>query len=117
MKRILIALAMLCASPAYAAAVTGTCTETSDSAAIAPELSESRGGVPYNITLSGTFVATVVPERSFDNGATWHPLTALGEAISFTAPVSETFEESEAGVSIRLSCTWTSGTVTYRLSY
>lgn len=75
------------------------------------------GTNPFNLTLTGPFVGTVVVERSFDDGTTYVPLTALGSAISFTTPCSETFEECENGVRYRVNCTaFTSGTITYRLS-
>lgn len=70
----------------------------------------------FNVTISGTFVATVKLERSFNQGATWHGLTAAGTPIYvWTAPGSESVEENESGVQYRLNCTWTSGTVVYRL--
>lgn len=71
----------------------------------------------FNMSLWGTFVGTVIPERSFDGGDTFLPLTALGSSISFTAPCTEIFEEPEAGVLYRLRCSaYTSGTINYRLS-
>lgn len=72
----------------------------------------------FNVTLSGTFVATVHLERSFDSGSTWHPCTdASGFATSWAAPLSITCAEPERGVRYRLNCTsYTSGTVTYRIS-
>jgi hypothetical protein len=70
-----------------------------------------------NISLSGTFVATVVPQRSFDGGTTWLPLTYVdGTAISWTAPMSTPLPCSELGAQWRLACTWTSGTVNWRIS-
>lgn len=97
--------------------ITGSFTATGQSATITPERGESAASVGYNITLSGTFVGTVIVERSFD-GSTFHPLTALGASISFTAACSETFEEPEVGVQIRLRCSsYTSGTIDYRLSH
>lgn len=71
----------------------------------------------FNLTLSGTFVATVRAERSFDDGATWHPLTSGGSSVTFSAPCTEVLDEPEGAVLYRLNCTsYTSGTVTYRLS-
>ncbi len=90
--------------------LTGTFTATGQSAAVA-----MRGR--FNLTLSGTFAATVRLERSFDDSATWHPLTSGGLAVSFTAPLTEVLEEPEGSVSYRLNCTsYTSGTVAYRVS-
>lgn len=100
-------------------ATTGTFTSTGQSATYTPLYVGSRdeAGSSFNMTLSGTFVGTVQIERTFDSGSNWHPLTALGTSISFTAPCSEVFEEIEAGVGYRLNCTsYTSGTITYRLS-
>jgi hypothetical protein len=73
-----------------------------------------------HLALSGTFVATVVLERSFDAGTTWLPVFHQngGAAISFTAPVCMLIDCGlEDGVLHRLNCTaYTSGTVTYRIS-
>ena len=72
----------------------------------------------FNLTISGTFVATVRLERSFDGGSTWHPCTRSdGGARQWTAPISIVVREPEDGVEYRLNCTaFTSGTVDYRLS-
>lgn len=71
-----------------------------------------------NLSLWGTFAATVTLQRSFDDGATWLPVAknADGDAAAYTAPVSLTFEEPESGVLYRLACTYTSGTVNFRIS-
>ena len=96
--------------------VTGTFAATGQSAVFSPQ-GINPVSRPFNLSLWGTFAATVQLERSFD-GATWLPLTALGTAVYvFTAPCSETAEETEMGVVYRLNCTsYTSGTVNYRLS-
>lgn len=75
-------------------------------------------GRNFNVTLSGTFEGEVRLERSFDDGSSWHPLTAAGyQYFSFTAPCSEIHVESEVGVEYRLTCTdYTSGTISYRIS-
>ena len=71
----------------------------------------------FNLHLAGTFVATVILERSFDGGVTAAPCTNLGTAVSFTGPASEILEAPETGVLYRLRCTaFTSGTVQARLS-
>lgn len=73
----------------------------------------------FNVTISGTFVATVALQRSFDQGTTWHTLStdATGTAAQFTVPVSLIANEPENGVYYRLSCTaFTSGSVDWRLS-
>lgn len=71
---------------------------------------------PRQITLSGSFVATIVPERSTDFGVTWFPVTFIdGSAISWTAPMSTQLPEFSARAWLRLNCTWTSGTVTWEI--
>lgn len=72
----------------------------------------------FNVSIWGTFVATVALERSFDGGVTWVNCSkADGTANSFTAPVSLVCLEPEPGVLYRLNCTaFTSGTVNWRLS-
>jgi len=72
-----------------------------------------------NISASGTFVATVKIERSFDGGTTSFVCSSdsAGTEASFTAPFSVVAEEPSSGVLYRLNCTaYTSGTVTYRIS-
>ncbi len=99
--------------PSQIAAVSGTFGATGQSAAFRPI-----PGPMFNVTISGTFSATVQLERSFNGGSTWHPLTAGGVSIySWTAPASEQFEDDESDVMYRLNCTaYTSGTATYRIS-
>lgn len=93
-------------------AVASTFTGTGQSASFAPT-----AGRGFNFTLSGTFVGTVRLDRSFDNGSTWHPVTAMGAAVSFTAPCTEVLEEPESAMRYRVNCVaYTSGTITYRLS-
>jgi hypothetical protein len=71
----------------------------------------------FNFSLSGTFAATCELDRSFDNGTTFLPLTALGNAMNWTGPATEVLSEPEAGVLYRVNCpTLTSGTVSYRVS-
>lgn len=71
----------------------------------------------FNAALSGTFVATLQLERSYDNGFSYHPLTAMGTAIVFTAPCEELFAEAEPGVLYAWRCTaYTSGTIECRIS-
>lgn len=73
----------------------------------------------YNFALWGTFVGTARLEKSYDGGTTYIPvsLDALGDPASYTAPVSVTGFECEAGVLYRVNCTaFTSGTINYRVS-
>lgn len=100
--------------------ITGTFTATGQSASLTPEVTgDIKDSVPFNVSLTGTFVGTVQLERRFTatGGTTWHPITAAATQIGiWTAPSSETFEECQAGVEYRLNCTaYTSGTVTYRM--
>lgn len=86
--------------------VTGTFAATGVSAAL-PVI-----GGAFNVSLAGTFVGTVVLQRSFDQGATWK------DVVSWTAPVETSRTEIEDKVQYRYNCTaYTSGTVTYRLSF
>lgn len=99
--------------PSGVTAIEDTLTEENDVSAPFTPVKGRR----FNITLSGTFVGTVKLQRSF-NGTDWFSLTKDGNAyMSFTAPCSEYFEEHESGVTYRLICTtYTSGTVSFRLS-
>jgi len=71
----------------------------------------------FNISLQGTFVATVVLQRSFD-GSTWETITySDGSSLSWSAPFSSIWSEPGDGVSYRFNCTaYTSGTVNWRIS-
>lgn len=72
----------------------------------------------FNVSLRGTFVATVAIERSFD-GTNWAGVSrdSSGTAATFTAPCGVIAEEVEGDTLYRLNCTaYTSGTVTYRVS-
>jgi hypothetical protein len=93
--------------------VASTFTATGQSSALTPV-----AGRGFNISLWGTFVATVRLERSFDGGTTWLPITANGTGLmNFTAACSEQWSDDEVGVQYRLNCTaYTSGTVNYRIS-
>lgn len=72
----------------------------------------------FNVSIWGTFVATLRLERSFDGGTTWLPVTNEGGTVrSWTAPVSTSFTEEELSVMYRLNCTaWTSGVAEWRIS-
>lgn len=90
----------------------GTFTSTTNSASFSPV-----AGKPFNITLTGTFSATVQLKRSFDNGSTWSALTVESTTLcSWTGNISTSWVETEANVLYRLECTYSSGTVTYRIS-
>jgi hypothetical protein len=67
----------------------------------------------FNVSLSGTWVATVFLQRSFDGGTTWV------DVKSWTANTQEAGEEPESGILYRLGVKtggFTSGTVVCRLS-
>jgi hypothetical protein len=73
----------------------------------------------FNVSLWGTFVASIVVERSFDGGAAYIPLVseASGAAAVLSAPCTLVASEPVAEVLIRLRCTArTSGTVSWRIS-
>lgn len=73
----------------------------------------------FNFVLTGTFVATVILEKSFDLGATWVPLSVdnVGTPNAYTAPLAILVNEPESVPVYRLRCSaWTSGQVNYRLS-
>lgn len=100
------------------ASVTGTFGATGQSGPFAPSL-RGRDSAQFNVSVSGTFVATIVIERSFDNGTTWFVCSSdgAGTAASYTAPFSVVVEENEQKTLYRLNCTaYTSGTGTYRIS-
>ena len=69
-----------------------------------------RGG--FSVSLTGTFVATIIPERSTDQGATWKPFTySDGSAVVWTAPMNTTLDEPRDDAQWRLRCSaWTRGT-------
>lgn len=62
--------------------------------------------------------ANVVPERSFDGGTTWLPVTDLDRGIAFADfPMSTKLIEGEPGVLYSLNCTaFSGGIINYRLS-
>jgi hypothetical protein len=94
--------------------VKGTGTFTAVGAGVAVPVVR-RGN--FNISLWGTFAATVTLERTFD-GTTWLPLTDVeGSAVSWTVPISTPLSEPELGVQYRFNCTtYASGTVNWRIS-
>ncbi len=67
----------------------------------------------FNISLSGTWSATVTVQRSFDQGSTWF------DVESFVGNVQEYGFEPEGGVVYRVGVktgNFTSGTIVMRLS-
>lgn len=99
--------------------VSGTFTATGQSAPFRITGASASYPVSFNVVLSGTFVATVSLERSFDNGANWAVVNAdpTGSAATYTAGINVRGTENEDGVMYRWNCTaYTSGTVSYRIS-
>lgn len=72
----------------------------------------------FNVTLYGTFSASVTLQRSFDGGTNWinASLDTAGTAATYTTAITVVANEPEPGVLYRLNCTYTSGTVNYRIS-
>jgi len=74
----------------------------------------------FNVSIWGTFTATVRLEKSYDGGANWVPASrGAAASISWTGPISTVWSEVENATDIlyRLTCTaYTSGTINYRLS-
>ena len=73
----------------------------------------------FNVTVAGDFAGCLRLERSFDAGASWHPLARdlSGALVSFTAPLSVASREWERGVLYRLRCvSLRRGRVLYRIS-
>jgi hypothetical protein len=91
--------------------VTGTFNGLGTSLTLTPRAMRS-----FNFSLWGTFVATIILERSFDGGTTWLPLR-MPPAYSFNCPLSDTFQDGEYGNQYRFRCSsYTSGTINYRIS-
>lgn len=73
----------------------------------------------FNLAVYGTFVGTVVLEKSFDDGTTWLPVSkdSTGAAMSFTSAACLSGYEYESGVTYRFRCSaYTSGTINTRIS-
>lgn len=107
--------------------VTGSFAATGQSAPFKPVMRTMAWG-QFNVFLTGTAVATVQLERSYDGGTTW----CVTSVATSTSPIqtnkwaydsgalanqSSVIEEPEPGVIYRLSCTsYTSGALNYRIS-
>lgn len=76
-----------------------------------------QAGRPVILALSGTWTGQVKVLRSTDSGVTKLPLTAGGSpyAVFTTAGCEAVWEESEAGASLYLDMTVSTGTITYRM--
>jgi hypothetical protein len=68
-----------------------------------------------NFSVSGTFVATVTVQRSFDDGVTWHDLE------TYTAPYQDVMiQAAEEPMVVRAGVktgAFTSGSIVVRISY
>lgn len=74
---------------------------------------------PFRFTVSGNFVGTAAVELSMDGGTTWVPVgaDAYGTGLAFTAPISVSLNEDEAGVLYRARMSaYTSGSALCRFS-
>ena len=79
-----------------------------------PTLGGDHSNRIINVSISGTFVAVVRVQRSFDNGATFHTME------SYNSPTERIGDFAEAGVLWRAGVPtgdFTSGPVEIRLSY
>lgn len=99
-------------------AVTGNFTGTGNGNVFTPKDSAYQNSTKFNFAVWGTFVGTIVLEKSYDGGATYiQAYDAGGNALSYTAPRTIIVEEPEDGVKYRPRCSaFTSGTINYRLS-
>lgn len=72
----------------------------------------------FGLQITGTFVGTVVVERSLDDGTNWVQPTGAGNTLySFTAVASEDISAPEFDLLYRLRCSaYTSGTINYLAS-
>lgn len=73
---------------------------------------------PIHLQLSGIWAGTVSVQRSTDGGTTRQALTAAGQTWArFNGNANEVvWQEAEAGATIYLDVTMTSGTLAYRVS-
>lgn len=99
---------------------TGTFGATGNGSSFIPEPAQDlRHVIGFNVAVYGTFVGTVVLEKTYDGGTNWVPVLRPGgnTAVSYTAPSTEVLYEPEDSVAYRLRCSaYTSGTINYRLS-
>lgn len=72
----------------------------------------------FSVCLGGSFTATVLIERSPDQGATFYPCStdATGSIAAYTAPMTVDVMSSRHAMLYRLRCTaYASGTVSWTL--
>lgn len=98
---------------AFVTGVSGTTITLSDAAT-----ATAASGVAVSF-LDAAFSATVRLVRSFDGGATYHPvaINTNGDPAEYTANASIVVREPEQDVLYRLECyVYSSGTIGYRIS-
>lgn len=113
MKRILQVVVLVCVVSLLATAALATISKVTASIAAQNTFSDAIAiHGTFNLSLSGTWVATVWVQRSYD-GTNWM------DVKSFTANTEQTGEEPESGLLYRFGVKtggFTSGTVVGRLS-
>lgn len=98
--------------------VTGALVSAARGLAFQPGIADS----PFNISISGTFVANAVIVRSMDNGTSWFPVAKpdLSGPLVVTAPFSFSAFASNAAELWAVSTlvadggSWTSGSLSYQ---
>ena len=124
MKRALLATVLVCLIATGALGLTTSVSDTllgegnaTDGIVAADynvyEADDQRNGY-LNVSVDGTFSATITLQRSFDDGSTWK------DVDTFTASTEESLTDYEHGVQYRLtikSGDYTSGNATVRLSH
>jgi hypothetical protein len=99
---------MTISTTAVSASITAENTFSTDTLAMI-----RAGGTPFSFSLSGTWIATVWLQRSFDGGVTWL------DVESYTANIEDTGFEPVGGAQYRFGVKtggYTSGTVVGRLA-
>jgi hypothetical protein len=121
------AVAIVCClgvTPAIAACVKGSLSSAAAGNVFTPTSVFPYGGYTplsystgqFNVSVSGTFVATWQILRSIDGGSTFVPVSALGVPYNFTGTMSETFTEPQTDVRYQIAITsYTSGTLNYSM--
>lgn len=79
-----------------------------------PDVGMREPPVFMNISIEGTFVATVTLQRSFDNGGTWKDTDTFASPDELCSPISEQAVVYRLGVK---TGDFTSGSIEARLSY
>jgi hypothetical protein len=103
-----------------AAVVSGSLSATGAGLQFSPQIVKTGGALSpasmayFNISVSGTFVATYQIYRSIDGGLTFSAISLQGVPYSFTQPMNETMTEIQNGAIYYINVSsWTSGTLNY----